>query len=290
MYTYETYKAIQEFHQAVLEKNNKRIEECIVVKLLDKVLTSQDDELIATLTKETVLYRARVIDTPKAYDDTECGINAWFDDNYNFHCNGYNYYESKEPPLSVSGIGRNNLLGVSYLYLAEDRYTACAEIKPPNRGMISVAKFKIEKDLKIVNFCDKVESYEHIDFINEYKVYPHQIMIDIFSSFTRLCRDEKTYILTQFLSDYVRKAGFDGIKYWGAANYGVNYTIFNSHKSNVSFVDSKIIAVASVEYNLVDLENEINIQPTKKQTELNVELTQRLLVRNLKQVREKNNG
>ena len=33
MYTYETYKAIQEFHQAVLEKNNKRIEECIVVKL-----------------------------------------------------------------------------------------------------------------------------------------------------------------------------------------------------------------------------------------------------------------
>lgn len=283
MYNEQTDKAIQEFYEQITseEKSNKKIEECTVVKILDNAFEKKD-ELTTVLPKGTVLYRAREIETPQVYKDKDCGIDAYYDKNHKFHCNGYDYYNSKEPPIGISFSGRNNIVGMGYLYLSEDKYTSCAEIKPNVRGMISLASFKIEKDLKIFNLYDKVENYWDTNMINTYRVYPNEIMKNIFDLFAKVNKDKKTYLVTQFISDYVRKAGYDGIKYWGSINKGTNYTIFNSHKSNISFINSKIIAVSGVKYSFWDLEKEEILSFESKQSKLNIKEIQQSLVTNFK--------
>ncbi len=287
MLTYETHKTIQEFYEALKSKDNETIEKNAVIELLDYIMDQRNSELQYILPHKTTLYRARQINTNTAYKDAKCGLNAYYDDQNVFRCKGYNYYASKEPPLSVSNDGRNNIAGTSYLYLAGEEYTACAEINPTIRGLISLSKFEVVKDLKLINFYDKVDDYSKPDFIKKYKVYPHQIMNEIFSVFSRIHKNNSSYYITQYISDYIRKAGYDGIKYWGAANYGTNYTIFNCHKSNIKFLDSKIIATYGVNYNFIDLCSEKQLKQPKNGN-VNITNLKRQLVRNIRLAREEN--
>lgn len=71
---------------------------------------------------------------------------------------------------------------------------------------------------------------------------------------TRKC--EYDYLATQYISDRIRKAGYDGINYYGSANYGTNYTIFNSHKMFIRFVKSDIIVSSGITYHFTNLETE----------------------------------
>lgn len=287
MFIHETNKAIQEFYEAVKSKNTRKIEGSKVIKIINNILSNPEDPLNSLLPKGTILYRAREIDTTKAYKDKECGFDAFFDENNKFQCSGYNCYESKEAPLTVSLSGRNNIQGMSYLYLSLEPYTACAEIKPNTRGLVSLATFKVEKDLKIINFHDKVEDYGNWDFAKENQVFPHQILNYIFSSYAYIKRNDDTYLITQYISDYIRKAGIDGIKYWGSVNYGTNYTIFNCHKSNIKFLGSKIIATYGVEYDFIDLESEKPLECPQKR-EHDITSLKRLLVRDIRLAREEN--
>lgn len=287
MYIYESEKAIQEFYDAVKSKNTKAIEDSKVIKVIDDIIYNPNNQLNSVLPKGKVLYRAREIDTTKAYEDAECGFNAYFDDNNKFHCSGYNYYESKEAPMTISASGRNNIQGASYLYLSSEEYTACAEIKPNIRGLISLARFEIQNDLKIIDFHDRVANYDNPDFVNEHHVYPHKILSYIFNSYAQIKRNDNTYLVTQYLADYIRKAGIDGIKYWGSVNYGTNYTIFNCHKSNIKFLDSRIIATYGVNYDFVDLNTEEQLEPTKDRAN-NIIYLKMMLARNIKLAREEN--
>jgi len=50
--------------------------------------------------------------------------------------------------------GRANPKGISYLYLASKRETALAEVRPWKDANISVAQFRTQKDIKIINCTD----------------------------------------------------------------------------------------------------------------------------------------
>lgn len=301
MFPYETQKAICEFYQAITPQENaetgkikyprnSEIEETTVIKMLDDIFERENDELKSVLPKGKILYRAREIDPNTAYEDASCGFNAYYDEKTTFHCTGYNYYESKEPPICISSEGRNNIVGASYLYLADEKYTACAEIAPTIRGMVSLAEFEILKDLNIINFCDGIPEYFKPDLIEKYKVSPNKIIQEIFRDFSRVHRKDATYYVTQYISDYIRKAGYDGIKYRGAANYGTNYTIFNCHKSNIKFIESKIIATYGVEYEFYDIESEARLTFEHNHNH-DFNSLKKELVNDIKKARkEKNNG
>ncbi|MBP6058482.1 MAG: RES domain-containing protein [Nitrosomonas sp.] len=69
------------------------------------------------------------------------------------------YPKDRMKPLASTGIeGRGNPKGISYLYLSNDRETCLSELRP-NRGQnLSVAQFKLNRDLKIIN-CYSVSNY-----------------------------------------------------------------------------------------------------------------------------------
>ena len=197
------------------------------------------------LPKETVLYRSRIVDTIKMLNN-ETTITVDEQDNIK----GFDKYDSKEPPINISKGGRCNPAGSSYLYLSESEYSACAEVRPMNKQILSVARFEITKDLNIVDFTAGGNFEEY----NEEKGYSVTMLLsEIFSSFMMPVYNDDEYALTQYISDFIRKYGYDGICYYSSSTAEKSYTIFNCCEDNVKFLDSKLVYNYMPQYNFYNL-------------------------------------
>lgn len=93
----------------------------------------------STLSPNTILYRAREIST-EDYRHQDTGLSISLNNNQ-YTTTGYNSENSIEAPIGITPQGRNNIAGVSYLYLASNPVTACTEIKSSLRSLIFLAEF-----------------------------------------------------------------------------------------------------------------------------------------------------
>lgn len=65
------------------------------------------------------------------------------------------------------------------------------------------------------------------------------------------------YKYTQFITDYIRKSRIDGIIYKSFYSYnGSNYTIFNSSRDIIEFIDSKIMLLQSERRTFLDFNDD----------------------------------
>ena len=206
--------------------------------LLDRLMDSSVSGILTPVLSEgTELYRARNIrdsdmERSKGLDLKENGVTS-----------GFNEQESMEPPLGINSAGRNNIAGMSYLYLSEDPETACAEIKVIPKDMVSLATVRVKKPLRIWSFTDGMYSTpeDGLDL--------GAIFMEIVTLFYRPASYEAVYLPTQAISDYIRKMGFDGLSYLSFFTGRRNYTIFNSHPSYFEFCGSRIlVSQGSVQY------------------------------------------
>ena len=223
-----------------------------LLSLIDKyVLKDKNKRFYKSLDKSTKFYRARI-----AYDKQINKTNGFNLINNTF--DGFNETNSREAPFGIKvPAGRNNIAGVSYLYVANDIGTACAEVKPAFYDVISVAEFENKRKLKIIDFSQDV-TFLLTEEIND-NVRLSLLFTYIMKSYTAPVSSDEQYLVSQFLSDYIRKAGYDGISYKSFySKEGVNYTIFNSHRSYFKFLGSKLIVFQTQEQQFLDLnENSI---------------------------------
>lgn len=63
------------------------------------------------------------------------------------------------------------------------------------------------------------------------------------------------YLFTQVISDEIRKAGYDGLRYISARSGGKNIIIFNPNQQNLKFLESKVVFISPAIYRIVDLSN-----------------------------------
>lgn len=211
-----------------------------VFNIIDNIVIDEEtsNQFITTIDKNSVFYRARKIDI-NDYHKSNKGLKINKDNENYYYTNGYNELNSIEPPLGISVEGRNNISGSSYLYVAEDIETACAEIKTNAADFISLAKFEVQKPLKIVDFCNE-KAFEKY-YSEKYNMSLGMFFTLLMFQYTKPITNPEEYKITQFISDYIRKAGFDGVSYRSFYTGKTNYTIFNCHKKNIKFVDSKIL-------------------------------------------------
>lgn len=214
------------------------------------VLGNEKDQFRNKLLPGEKYYRARII-RPEDYGKVETGISRSSDDKFS----GYNEINSREPILGISGVGRNNLAGVSYLYVASNEATACMEVKSQFGDLISLATFEILEPLVVIDFSsDKA-------FDRELSIQ-HNLSMGVFftllmSHYSEPVKDNRSYRATQIISDYLRKTGIDGVAYRSSLSpEGVNYTIFNSHPSNIKYVGSKILIHKQANHSFWDLNEE----------------------------------
>ncbi len=138
------------------------------------------------------------------------------------------------PPYHQASQSRVNPIGIPYLYLASNIDTAVSEVRPWKNCKITVAEFALKKKIYVANFSNKVpvnvinneqhkivEQYENVENIwRELITYLFSMPFDP--------RDDIAYIPTQYISERIKKEGFDGIIYDSALNEdGFNLCLFD---------------------------------------------------------------
>lgn len=211
-----------------------------IFKIIDEIVIDKEKhQFIKELPVGTRLYRAREIKVEE-YSKQGIGIDIKCE-NGELITEGFDEKNSIECPIGRGGDGRNNIAGASYLYVAEDVATACAEIKTTLRSLISVAEFEVKAPLSIIDFSndDKKFTYTRND---EYQLSLGRFITLLMLQYCQPATKREDYKVTQMISDYIRKMGFDGILYRSFFTMKNNYTVFNCHKSKITFLNSRIVS------------------------------------------------
>jgi len=115
--------------------------------------------------------------------------------------------------------GRVNPKGIPCLYVSTNRDAAMSEVRPGVGSFISLAQFKIIKDLKVVD-CSVHHSNKEIYFEEPPPVEREQsVWAKIDAAFaTPVTRSDETadYVSTQILSEKFADLGYDGVVYKSA--------------------------------------------------------------------------
>ncbi len=202
-----------------------------VQAFLDTVLATLTDRDVR-ITEGTILYRAQrgiQYDTIFDEDRNEIGEEP--------HGLGS---ERMKPLANRAREGRVNPVGIPVLYLASHEQTAISEARPWIGSEVSVAQFKVLRDLRAVSlsFGHDQASIGHLTFAHllgdeapdaEAKQKAVWIGIDnAFSQPVTLSDDAADYVPTQILSELFKDAGYDAIIYRSQfGERGYNVALFN---------------------------------------------------------------
>jgi hypothetical protein len=157
------------------------------------------------------------------------------------------------PPPSVATAGRANSKGISCLYLANDISTTLHEIRARDLDIITVGTFCLKKKIDLVDLSnlEYISPFMSNDFDAEWFAINMGVLKKINEEIAKPLRrqdSEIDYLPTQYISDFVKSLGFDGIKYKSTLNpKGTNYAIFNKKK----FIcrEIKWYTIDSINYN-----------------------------------------
>jgi hypothetical protein len=137
------------------------------------------------------------------------------------------------PPKRLASHGRANPAGIPYLYLASKPETAVAEVRPHTGEIACVADFTIPE-------------IQAVDLRNPRKLVSPFILDDAAAighlradlPFLERVGEELTrpvlpsgaaidYIPSQYLCEFIKKSGFDGVVYRSSVSDGINLALFD---------------------------------------------------------------
>jgi len=244
------FEAIRIFNDFKERLNNNKVKNDgsdELLSIIDQhILDGKSNPFSATISKGRTLFRARVVNPEEMMYEKGFGL-----DRETNNLLGYNETESREPPLGISGAGRNNYKGATYIYLSNNPATACSEIKPKIRQIISLAEFETLDTIKIIDFSSKKV------LKSEDKFNMGRLISEIMFMYFMPVTNEKDYFASQYLTDYIRKTGIDGISYRSYYDEtGINYTIFNSDHRKLKFCGSRLVLFQSESKVFLDFNNQ----------------------------------
>ena len=180
------------------------------------------NELAMQTSKKRVLYRARISEDKKLIEVEKMG---------------------KPPVKFVKNGGRANPVGISYLYTATDRSTAIAEVRPHKGDVITVAKIKIISKLRLADLRNPRKATspfskesEEAKFIFKYISLLQHFAEEL--SKPVLPRDAYLeYLPSQYLSELIKDAGFDGFIFKSSVGKGDNVVLFDDKKVDIIEVE-----------------------------------------------------
>ena len=179
---------------------------------------------------------------------------TWFRARIQQESRPYAADEMGAPPKHRATHGRANPAGIPYLYLASTVLTAISELRPHPGEAATVAEFSIAAGLKLVDlrspritvstFMLSSESavalvrgdigfLEHLGNELTRPVVPQTAAID--------------YIPAQFLCEFVKHSGFDGVAYKSSVGEGVNVALFQPELATIGRLVTRRVSSVAVE-------------------------------------------
>jgi hypothetical protein len=165
--------------------------------------------------------------------------------------------EMGPPPPGRITAGRANSQGIRCLYLASDCMTTVHEIRARDFDYISVGQFVAVNNLKIVDLAhiDKISPFSQGEFDGEWFAINMPILKKIGKEIAKPLRrqdSELDYLPSQYIADFVKSLGYDGICYRSTLySEGLNYAIFDPKKFKCTNV--KLIKVENLRYEITEL-------------------------------------
>ncbi len=219
MNEFDSWKSYSTFAWTVKRKTRYVFEEHVDRFLRTVIATSQGRKMNLSISQ--FLWRAQQGDHWET---------VTLEDGEEFHDQGP-LPPARMKPLAHSAIeGRINPKGIPCLYLATDKDTAMAEVRPWIGSHISVGQFKTLKDLVLVNCAVGHDSFpiyigEPGPAEREKAVWAH---IDrAFSQPVSVNESSADYAPTQILAEAFRSHGYDGVVYKSLLGKGFNVALFD---------------------------------------------------------------
>lgn len=197
---------------------------------LKRLLENMEIEIHASTLR---LYRSRICDESH-YDS------------------GYNIEDMGAPPLKCASVGRINSEGISCLYLADTYKTTFHEVRARDKDHVSVGEFVQKEDIRILDLSQFGEigpfSVYNIDIT--WFAVNIEIIRQIGKEISKPMRrfdSSLDYIPTQYICDYIKYLGYDGIKFQSTlCDGGINYAIFSKEKFEC--VSVRLVSIDTVDY------------------------------------------
>lgn len=195
----------------LLYKNRYFLDEALDTNRLRELLS----HLLADPLPE-VWYRARIMTSDTPYPLAEMGA----------------------PPKQFATHGRANPVGIPYLYLGSLPETAAAEIRPHTGEIACVAEFQVLHPLAAVDLRDPRKLVSPFVLADAGAI--GQLRADI--PFLERLGEELTrpvlprsaaidYIPSQYLCEFIKKSGYDGVAFRSSVSSGMNLALFNPEKA-----------------------------------------------------------
>jgi len=176
-----------------------------------------------------IIFRARISDASKKYTPKNMG----------------------KPPENKAKSGRANPVGIPYLYLASSLQTAIAEIRPAINDFVTVGRFKFLSAISVIDLQD-VSPFQFTDSED------FEILVNKIGYLKKLGEDlskpinpkdsELQYLPTQYLCEFIKKSGWDGVAFKSSLSDGYNLTIFSDEKCKCTKTDLYRIGKSKISY------------------------------------------
>lgn len=162
--------------------------------------------------------------------------------------------EMGAPPKRLATHGRANPPGIPYLYLGSLPGTATAELRPHTGEVACVADFTITGSLRAVDLRNPRKLVSPFLLADPGAI--GQLRADI--PFLERLGEELTrpvlpqgaaidYIPSQYLCEFIKKSGYDGVVYRSSVSDGVNLALFDPAKANGGAVSLYNVTRVAVE-------------------------------------------
>ena len=184
-----------------------------------------------TIPTGTVLFRARIVKnseinmlhTEAIDDSSKNSLTGMF---------GFDKQNMIAPPADKASAGRANHSKNSILYVANTPETALCEVRPGFMDYISLAKFKLKKDIVVADLTDIF----NIDDEKYRKIQSNFCLKEIQRAFTQPFNEQNdtVYAPSQYIANKLKNRNLDGIKY----NSGRNNR--NGVQFNIAIYDSSV--------------------------------------------------
>lgn len=159
------------------------------------------------------------------------------------------------PPAKKASPGRANPVGIPYLYVGSERETAVTEVRPQPGETLTLAEFVIDSGIQLVDLRkprqmvtpfvmadmeDVAAMRGDIDFLERLglelttPVLPNAAAID--------------YIPSQYLCEFIKQIGYDGVVYESSVSDGINLALFSPSKARVGSISRVLIERVGVNF------------------------------------------
>lgn len=180
---------------------------------------------------------------------------SWFRARIQSGASAYLPTEMKSPPKHLASHGRANPAGIPYLYLASNSLTAVSEIRPHTGEDACVANVSIPDGLKVIDLRHPKRSVSPFMLSDESEI--SMLRSDV--EFLEKLGEELTrpvlprsaafeYVPSQYLCEYVKVCGFDGVMYRSSVGDGVNLALFDPDVAEVGVTVTQRVGKVTVNF------------------------------------------